>query len=242
MATSKTLAIVLGAGPGTGAALAQAFAKTHGAVALLARNQSSLESVVSDAAPFRCDVSSADSVADAFAQIKEKWPQHQVTAALFNANCPLQLKPFLEASVDDLKPGIDVNLSAFSFVSPSVIVLRLLATSHGAFHFSQKVIPLLLEAGGGFLGFSGATASIKGSAKFGTFASTKAALRSLSQSLAREFGPQSVHVSHVIIDGVIDTDRRIDPSAIADTFVYLSQQPKGCWTHELDIRPAAEKW
>ncbi|GAA5996168.1 uncharacterized protein JCM10292_007435 [Rhodotorula paludigena] len=242
MASSKTLAIVLGAGPGTGAALAQAFAKTHGAVALLARNHSSLESVVSDvrsaggdAAPFRCDVSSADSVADAFAQIKQKWPQHQVTAALFNANSPLQLKPFLEASVEDLKPGIDVNL-------------------HGAFHFSQKVIPLLLQAGGGFLGFSGATASIKGSAKFGTFASTKAALRSLSQSLAREFGPQGVHVSHVIIDGVIDTDRvrqnygeaeegtRIDPSAIADTFVYLSQQPKGCWTHELDIRPAAEKW
>ncbi|BGP46003.1 hypothetical protein JCM10450v2_001842 [Rhodotorula kratochvilovae] len=231
---NRTLAVILGAGPGTGAALAQAFAKTHGAVALLARNESNLSAVVEGAQPFACDASKADSVEAAFAAIKEKYPDHKLTAALFNANSPFVVKPFLELKEEDLHAGVDVNV-------------------YGAFRFSQKVIPLLLEAGGGFLGFSGATASVKGSAKFAAFAPSKGALRLFSQSLAREFGPQGVHVAHVVIDGIIDTERtrgwmgkptdqdsRIDAADLADAFVYLSQQPKSCWTHEMDVRPAAE--
>ncbi|GAA6058438.1 hypothetical protein JCM3770_006052 [Rhodotorula araucariae] len=237
----RTLAVLLGAGPGTGAALAHAFAKTHGAVALLARNADNLSTLVDavrtaggNAQPFTCDAANADSVDAAFAAIKEKYPDHRLTAALFNANSPFVVKPFLELKEDDLHAGVDLNL-------------------YGAFRFSQKVIPLLLEAGGGFLGFSGATASVKGSAKFAAFAPSKGALRLLSQSLAREFGPQGVHVAHVIIDGIIDTERtrgwmgvptdevsRIDAADLANAFVYLSQQPRSCWTHEMDVRPAME--
>ncbi|GAA5848550.1 hypothetical protein JCM8547_004548 [Rhodosporidiobolus lusitaniae] len=240
--TSRTLAVVVGAGPGTGAALAKAFAAKH-AVALLARNKDSLQTVQADvekaggeAAAFSCDVSSCDSVDAAFKAMKERYPSHQLKAALFNANSPFVVKPFLELTREDVNPSIDVNV-------------------YGAYYFSQKVLPLLLEAGGGFLCFTGATAALKGSAKFAGFAPGKFALRGLSQSLAREFGPQGVHVSHAIIDGIISTERtekmfagsgdkdsRIDPAAIASTILHLSEQPKSCWTHEIDIRPANEKW
>ena len=96
------------------------------------------------------------------------------------------MKPFMDLKSSDLKAGVDLNF-------------------FGAFSFSQQVIPRLIEAGGGSLLFSGATGAIKGSAKLAAFSPSKAALRSLSQSLAREFGPQGVHVAHVILDGLIDT-------------------------------------
>ena len=83
--------------------------------------------------------------------------------------------------------------------------------SKGGFLFSQAVLPLLLQATDlehpPTLLFTGATASVRGSAYFAPFASGKFALRALAQSLAREFGPKGVHVSHVIVDGVIDIPR-----------------------------------
>ncbi|GAA5830297.1 hypothetical protein JCM11251_001296 [Rhodosporidiobolus azoricus] len=240
-AAVKQLSIVLGAGPGTGAALAHAWAK-KGAVALLARNKDSLTTLAdelrkggSEAEPFSCDVSSCDSLDAAFTAIKQRFPDHQVKAALFNANSPFIVKPFLDLKKADLDAGVGVNI-------------------YGAYYFSQKVLPLLLESGGGFLAFSGATAALKGGAKFAAFAPTKFALRGLSQSLAREFGPQGIHVVHAVIDGLIATnkveqmmgetekDSRIDPAAIAQTLVALSEQPRSCWTHEIDLRPSVEKW
>ena len=102
---------------------------------------------------------------------------------------------------------------------------------------------------------TGATASLRGSAKFGDFAAGKFAVRALSQSLAREFGPQGVHVAHSIVDGVIDIprtktynvngggpDSKIDPDAIADSYWYLHTQPRNHFTLELDTRPFVEKF
>lgn len=86
---------------------------------------------------------------------------------------------------------------------------------HGAFNFAQRALPLLLQARESSeypptLIFTGATASLRGSAALAAFASAKFALRALAQSLAREFGPQGVHVSHTVIDGVIDIPRTKD--------------------------------
>jgi len=115
--SKRTLAIILGAGPGTGAALAKAFAKTHGAVALLARNEAKLAGLVAEveqaggaASPFTCDVTEAASVDAAFKSIKAKFPEHSVTAAIFNANSPLNPGPFLELQEDDLRPNVELNL------------------------------------------------------------------------------------------------------------------------------------
>jgi len=90
-----------------------------------------------------------------------------------------------------------------------------------------------------------------GGAKFAAFASAKFALRGLTQSLAREYQPQGVHVCHTILDGIIDTDRSrelhsldpakmMKPEDIAQAYWQLAHQPKSTWTHELDLRPASE--
>lgn len=129
----------------------------------------------------------------------------------------------------------------------------LTCSSVGAFHFSQQAIPLLLPHGGTLI-FTGATASLKGSAKFAAFAPPKFALRALAQSLAREFHPQGVHVAHVVVDGIIQTprvikmwgegepDTRMDPDAMAASYVALAEQHKSSWTQELDLRPFSEKF
>lgn len=102
---------------------------------------------------------------------------------------------------------------------------------------------------------TGATASVRGSAKFASFAAGKFAQRGITQSLAREFGPQGVHVAYSIIDGGIDTPwgksmvmnggvegGKISPDAIADSYWHLHTQPKSAFTHELDLRPFVEKF
>ncbi|GAA5853725.1 hypothetical protein JCM3766R1_002875 [Sporobolomyces carnicolor] len=243
--TSKTLAVILGAGPGTGASIARALALDGSSVALLARNANSLDQVAEsvkqiggDAFPFSCDATSQKSIEQAFEQIERHWPEHRLTRAFFNATNPFIVKPFLELDADrDLSPGLDLNV-------------------YGAFHFSQQVLRRFSSSseGGGFLCFSGATGALKGGSRFAAFSPAKFALRGLSQSLAREFGPNGVHVSHVVIDGLIDTERvkgmmgiaepgtRINPDSIGETMVYLSKQPRDCWTHELDLRPGSEKW
>ena len=130
----------------------------------------------------------------------------------------------------------------------------------GAFHFSQAALPLLLKCTTATvqypptLIFTGATGSLKGSAGFSTFASAKFAQRALAQSLAREFGPQGVHVGHVVIDGIIDLpgsagllkdagpNAKLDPGAIAENYWLLHTQPLSTFTHEIVIRPFGEVW
>src|ERR1700760_3669464 len=130
----------------------------------------------------------------------------------------------------------------------------------GAVAFSQATLPLLLRGVKQeskyppTLIFTGATASVKANAFMSAFNTGKFALRALSSSLAKEFGPQGVHVSHAIIDGVIDIprtkewlkdaapDAKISADAIADSYWYLHTQPRTTWIWELDIRPYVEKW
>jgi short-subunit dehydrogenase len=106
--------------------------------------------------------------------------------------------------------------------------------------------------------FTGATASLRGSAGFAGFSGGKMALRALAQSMARELGPLGVHVAHPIIDGAIDTefirtqfpqryamkdqDGIVNPDHIADAYWMLHNQPRDAWTHELDLRPYMEKF
>ena len=116
----------------------------------------------------------------------------------------------------------------------------------------------MLKRGRGTIIFTGATASMRGGAGFAAFAGAKHALRALAQSMARELGPQNIHVAHTIIDGAIDSnfirenvadvDQRrendgiLNPAHIAEQYVLLHKQPRTAWTHELDLRPWNEKW
>ena len=127
----------------------------------------------------------------------------------------------------------------------------------GAFLISQQAIPRLLNQGGSLI-FTGATASIRSRPPFTAFAAAKSAERSLAQGLAKEFGPQGIHVAHVIIDGIIDGDKvnlrfpefanskgedgKLNIESIAENFVMLHNQKRSTWSFEIDLRPWSENW
>ena len=129
---------------------------------------------------------------------------------------------------------------------------------YAGFLTGREAARAMLAHGRGSLFFTGATASLRGSAGFAAFAGAKHALRALAQSMARELGPQGIHVAHVVIDGAIDTrfiaenfperyamkahDGILDPDAIAESYWQLHCQPRSAWTHELDLRPWSEHW
>ncbi|KAL4780341.1 hypothetical protein BJX76DRAFT_338240 [Aspergillus varians] len=245
MAT-KPLAIIAGVGPGTGASIARKFAQTY-SVVVLARTATNYDGVVNEinssggqALGISTDVSDSSSVQSAFEKISAQYKDTPLAAAVFNSGGGFVRKPFLELTEEEF---------ALGFKSQGL----------GAFNFAKSTLPLLQKATAlnpqhpPTLIFTGATASVKGSANFAAFATGKFALRALAQSLAREFGPKGVHVSHVIIDGVIDIPRtkawanehedgKLDPGAIADAYWHLHTQPRTTFGFELDLRPYVEKW
>ncbi|KAB5586103.1 hypothetical protein GE09DRAFT_53291 [Coniochaeta sp. 2T2.1] len=245
---SKFFAIVAGVGAGTGRSVALKFARESYPVVLLARKPESYASIVDEingsggkAIGISTDTADRKSVDSAFEQIKKAFPSHKLAAAVFNVGAGISRKPFLEQNPEDFLGSLKGN-------------------GLGLFNFAQSTIPLLLSSVSDSphpptLIVTGATASLRGSAKFGDFAAGKFAVRALSQSLAREFGPQGVHVAHTIVDGVIDIprtkglevnggvpDSKIDPDAIADSYWYLHTQPRSHFTLELDTRPYVEKF
>lgn len=121
----------------------------------------------------------------------------------------------------------------------------------------------MLARGAGSIFFTGATASTRGGVGYAAFASAKAGLRAVAQSMARELGPRNIHVAHLIIDAGVDTtfvrermtvargaeavadlapDTLMNPASIAETYWRLHQQPRDAWTFELDLRPYGETW
>ena len=128
----------------------------------------------------------------------------------------------------------------------------------GGFLNAREVARRMVSRGRGTILFTGATASLRGSAHFAAFAGAKHALRALAQSMARELGPKNIHVAHVVVDGAIDTEfirsnfperyalkeqaGILDPEHIAENYWYLHRQPRDAWTFELDLRPYMERW
>jgi NAD(P)-dependent dehydrogenase (short-subunit alcohol dehydrogenase family) len=128
----------------------------------------------------------------------------------------------------------------------------------GGYQLAQAAIPILLEHGGGSLFFTGASGSLRGKANFAPFASAKAALRNLAQSIAREYGPKNIHVAHVVVDGGIEGDRLLSrvpqlieqrgadgllhPDAIAEAYWDMHHQHRSAWTLEMDVRPWSENF
>lgn len=123
----------------------------------------------------------------------------------------------------------------------------------GAMTVARLVLPHMVAAGRGTIILTGASAGLRGNARFAAFASAKFALRGLAQSLAREYGPAGIHVAHVVLDGLIDEPQteqrfgpaqsmRMDASSVAKTYLSLADQTPSSWTHELDLRPSAERF
>ena len=165
-----------------------------------------------------------------------------------------------EISVDDLFAAVErdlglprlvvFNASAFTRkpvveLTPAEIESAWRASCLGGFLVGRAAARAMLPGGPGTILLTGATASLRGSANFAAFAVGKFGLRALAQSMARELGPQGIHVAHVIVDGGIGEnaeESRLAPDAIAGSYWHLHSQPKSAWTLELDLRPWVEKF
>jgi NAD(P)-dependent dehydrogenase (short-subunit alcohol dehydrogenase family) len=237
MANNK-VAVVAGVGPGIGARFVETFALEGYRVAALARRAESLEKIrvglggVAERCVFwSTDITDPDVVKQTFARVrKELGP---VNLLICNA-------------------GGGVKRGSFLDVSPQDFLRNLHGQAYGPFLCAKEAIPEMLANSGGTVVYIGATSSVKGYAKSTAFATGKFALRALAQCNAREFGPQGIHVFHVIIDGGIDSipvgeDRQVrpgmlDPRAIARVVAQAVAQPRDTWVHEFDIRPSAENF
>ncbi len=238
MSQSK-VAVVLGVGPGLGAAVAHRFAREGFVVGLMARSSEQLTQIQSEieqsggkALSVTVDATEAASVKAAFEQVRSQFGSPEVF--VYNAGA-FKMAGILELTPDQFESSWKVNC-------------------FGAFLAVQQVLPAMVERGGGTILLTGATAAVRGSAKFAALAVGKFGLRALAQSLAREFGSQGIHVAHIIIDGMINTPRvramasereehtLVSPEAIAQTYWQLYQQDATAWTLELDLRPAVEKF
>lgn len=239
---SEEVAVIVGVGPGLGWALAKRFAGAGMRTVVAARNLDKLARLVDsgDAAPAwsgrihprTCDVTKASDVASLFDGAAKELGAPAV--AVFNAGAFVR-SGILDTSAEEFERCWRIGCL-------------------GGFLVGQAAARIMVERGTGTILYTGATASLRGGAGFANLAVPKFGLRALAQSMAREFGPRGVHVAHVIIDGQIESERYrelvdkrgpdalLPPDAIAETYYQLHRQPRGAWTHELDLRPWVEKF
>lgn len=224
------LAVISGFGTGLGSELAtQLLASGYQVVGLSRSGDDAGMAEHPDFSALACDITQPDKVSSSFARIRAEFGDANVL--VHNAG-HLLISDFADVSAEQFRAVWETNCL-------------------GAMLCAQAVIPGMLEQERGTLIFSGATASVKGSANFSAFASSKFALRGLAQSLARQYGPNGIHVVHTLLDGVIWGNRAkndfnmaqnscMQPADIASAYVQLIEQPHSAWTHELDMRPFME--
>jgi NAD(P)-dependent dehydrogenase (short-subunit alcohol dehydrogenase family) len=235
---------VVGAGDYIGAAIARRFAREGYTVFAGRRNGEKLAPLVAEieAAGGRCiprtlDARQESAVADFMREA--------------DATAPLEVAVF--------NIGANVN---FPLLETTERVFRKVweLACYAGFLSGREAARMMLPRGRGSIFFTGATASVRGGSGYAAFASAKFGLRAVAQSMARELGPQNIHVAHLVIDAGVDTawvrerirqrgaearlepDRLMQPASIAEAYWQLHQQPRDAWTHELDVRPALEPW
>jgi short-subunit dehydrogenase len=230
--------LVTGVGPetGTGAEIAKYFSENGFHVAMIARSEDNLkrlESKYPNTKAYPCDVADIALLKKKIKKIENDMGRPEVVIH----NAPMANRgPMLELDYNDLERNFRVNTTA-------LLVL------------AQETIPNMLEMGRGSIMVTGNTAAERGKAHWGFFAATKSAQRILSESLAREFGPQGIHVAYFIIDALIDTPRTrprlapdkpdeffAAPKQIAKEIYHVVHQEKSAWSFRVELRPFAEHW
>ncbi|EQM74031.1 SDR family oxidoreductase [Stutzerimonas stutzeri] len=243
MENNNRVALIIGAGDSTGAAIARRFAR-EGYVACVTRRsadklQPLVDSIIGEggrAHGFASDARKEDQVAELVETIERNIGPIEVMVFNIGANVPCSI---LEETAR--KYFKIWEMACFA-----------------GFLTSQAVAKRMVVRGRGTILFTGATAGLRGSAGFAAFAGAKHGIRALAQSMARELGPMNIHVAHVVVDGAIDTafirdsfperyalkdqDGILNPAHIADNYWHLHSQPRDAWTFELDLRPWTERW
>jgi NAD(P)-dependent dehydrogenase (short-subunit alcohol dehydrogenase family) len=238
MSNIQPVAVVGGLGPGLGAALCRRLAEAGYAVAGLARSTefgTRLGEEIGGAGGrflfAQCDLADPASLDRAFSAVERELGP--VSVYIHHAG--------------------DFHTGPVTEIPPETFERVWRVTCFGALLASQRVLPGMLAKGEGTLLFTGATASVKAAARFAAFGAAKFGLRGLAQSMARELGPQGIHVGHVVIDGVIWSERVgerwglqegqcLKAEAIAETYMHLIRQDPSAWTFELEVRPHVESF
>jgi NAD(P)-dependent dehydrogenase (short-subunit alcohol dehydrogenase family) len=243
----QATAAVIGAGDFIGAAIARKFAAEGFTVFAGRRNGEKLAPLVA-----AIEAAGGSIVARSLDARKED----DVTAFLrdADAHAPLEVCVF--------NVGANVN---FPVTDTTERVFRKVweMACYAGFLAGREAARLMLARGQGAIFFTGATASMRGGIGYAAFASAKAGLRAVAQSMARELGPKNIHVAHLVIDAGVDTafvrerirqrggdealaqlppDQLMNPQSIAETYWQLYNQPRDAWTFELDLRPYREVW
>ena len=243
MSSSKKSALIIGAGDALGGAIARRFAREGYATCVTRRNADKLQTL-------KAQIEAGGGVCHAFgSDAREEAEVEQLFTTIERDIAPLEVVVF----------NIGGNVR-FGIAETSARVYRKVweMCAFGGFLAGREAAKAMLPRKRGTILFTGATASLRGGAGFAAFAGGKHALRALAQSMARELGPQGIHVGHVVIDGAIDTafirdtfperyalksvDGILNPEHIAESYWQLHQQPRDAWTHELDLRPYMEKF
>jgi len=251
------LAILIGAGPTTGAGIARILAHpNHGnlAVALLARRPEPLKELAENLRkdtgggvlePFPTDTS-PESLSKTFAAIRDhaSFKDLKLRLSIFSVKHSSK-KPFLDETYEDFTESIQSYVGgAFAFAQES---LKRFQADHGT-------APLSEGAGKkGTLIFTGTLGALRCNAQFAAYGAGRSSVRQLAQTLAREFSPQGIQVVHTIANGGIEDvsivtgekqlkGERMSAESVGKTYLWLSEQTPDLWTHELDMRPAAEKF
>jgi NAD(P)-dependent dehydrogenase (short-subunit alcohol dehydrogenase family) len=236
--TQVPVAVVLGVGPGLGAALARRFAQGY-AVAVNARSAEYLRALAGEiraagaqVLEVPADIGDRTQVEAAFKSIRAQLGPPEVL--LYNAGSGTW------GTITDITPEQYENAWRVN--------------AYGAFLSAKEVAPDMIARGRGVMLFTGATAGMKAGPKSVAFGPAKFAMRGLAQSLARDLGPKGIHVAWVNVDGVIDIPGRrerfpqlkeedlLKPDAIAETYWHLAHQERSAWTMELEVRPFKEKF
>ena len=235
--------IVIGAGDALGGAIAKRFAREGYAAVIVRRHADQLEPLAAaireaggEAHPFGADARQEDQMVALFEKVEAQIAPVEV--CVFNIGANVRF------------PITETTSRVFTKVWEMACFSGFLA--------GREAARVMTPRGRGTVIFTGATASLRGGVGFAAFASAKAGLRAVAQSMGRELGPKGVHVAHTIIDGAIDTawiaenfparhalkeqDGILNPDHIADAYWALHVQPRDAWTHELDLRPYMEAW
>jgi len=230
-------AVIAGVGPGLGESIARAFATEGLAVGLLARSADYLDALAEelretdgDARAIQCDLADPDAIEQAFGTVRDAFGPVDV---LINHASAAPWKGLEAVSDAEFDRALDVGPRA-------------------ALHCSQEAVADMKETDGdGTIIFTGATTSVRGRENAIGFSAAKFACRGMAESMARELGPEGIHVAHVVIDGQIlppsgpgnrDTEEFLDPDEIAESYWHLVEQDRSAWTLELDLRPHVEEF
>lgn len=244
--SEKPICLIIGAGDYIGAAIARRFGRGGFHVVMGRRREEKLAPLIADveklggsAQGFVWDARKEETAVEMFARVeKEIGP---IEICIFNVGGNVRF-PILETTERVFRKVWEM-------------------CAYGAFLTGREAAKYMVERQKGSIFFTGATASVRGSSGYAAFASGKFALRGLAQSMARELGPENIHVAHLVIDAGVDTefvrerkrlagqdpddlppDTLMNPDSIAETYWNLHHQSRDGWTFELDIRPFAEKW